>query len=97
MLCLTTKHRVIGHEVRRGQLDGTLVHPREVFKAAMLANAAAILIPHNHPSGDLMPSEDDRQLTRRSIDAGTLLGITVLDHLIVADGAYVSVRQTGVP
>ena len=76
MLCLTTKRRVIGyHEVSRGQLDATLVHPREVFKAALLANAAAIVVAHNHPSGDPTPSDDDRQLTRRLVSAGELLGV----------------------
>src|SRR6266545_6582961 len=78
ILCLTTKHRVIAfHEVSRGILDSTLVHPREVFKAALLANAAAIVAGHNHPSGDPIPSADDVQLTRRLVDAGALLGVEV--------------------
>jgi RadC-like JAB domain len=65
ILCLSTKHRVLAyHEVSRGCLDSTLVHPREVFKAALLANAAAIVLAHNHPSGDATPSPDDMTLTR---------------------------------
>ena len=96
MLCLTIKHRVIGyHEVSRGALDATLVHPREVFKAAILANAAAIILAHNHPSGDPTPSADDAELTRRLVEGGELLGIQVLDHLIVGDGRYLSFRETG--
>ena len=96
ILCITTKHRVIGyHEVSRGTLDATLVHPREVFKVALLANAAAIILTHNHPSGDPSPSPDDVQLTRRLVDAGALLGVEVLDHIIVGDGRYYSFNETG--
>lgn len=94
IICLSTKHRVIAyHEVSRGTLDATLVHPREVFKAALLANAAAIILTHNHPSGDPTPSADDAGLTRRLVDAGTLLGVDVLDHIIVGDGRYYSFRE----
>lgn len=94
ILCLSTKHRVIAyHEVSRGTLDATLVHPREVFKAALLANAAAVILFHNHPSGDPAPSADDVQLTRRLVDAGTLLGVDVLDHIIVGDGRYYSFKE----
>src|SRR5260370_500172 len=76
ILCLTTKHRVIAyHEVSRGILDSTLVHPREVFKAALLANASAIVAGHNHPSGDPTPSPDDIALTRRLAAAGDILGV----------------------
>ena len=96
ILCLTTKHRVIAyHEVSRGALDATLVHPREVFKAAILANAAAIILAHNHPSGDPTPSPDDEALTRQVVAAGDLLGIQVLDHVIVGDGRYLSFHETG--
>ena len=96
ILCLSTKHRVIAyHEVSRGTLDATLVHPREVFKAALLANAAAIILTHNHPSGDPSPSADDVQLTRRLVDAGALLGVDVLDHIIVGDGRYYSFKEAG--
>ena len=96
ILCLSTKHRVIAfHEVSRGTLDATLVHPREVFKAALLANAAALILAHTHPSGDPSPSADDIQLTRRLVDAGALLGVDVLDHLIVGDGRYFSFKEGG--
>ena len=96
ILCVSTKLRVIAyHEVSRGTLDATLVHPREVFKAALLANAAAIILTHNHPSGDPIPSADDVQLTRRLVDAGALLGVEVLDHIIVGDGRYYSFKEGG--
>ncbi len=96
IICLTTKHRVIAyHEVSRGTLDATLVHPREVFKAALLANAAAIIISHNHPSGDPTPSADDVALTRRLAAAGELLGISVLDHIVIGDGRYYSFKEAG--
>ena len=94
ILCLTTKHRVIAyHEVSRGTLDATLVHPREVFKAALLANAAALILCHNHPSGDASPSAEDVHLTRRLVDAGALLGVDVLDHIIVGNGGYYSFKE----
>jgi DNA repair protein RadC len=63
-----------------------VVHPREVFKPAILSNAAALLCCHNHPSGAPAPSQEDRALTKRLVDAGKLLGITVLDHVIIGDG-----------
>ena len=97
ILCLTTKLRVIAyHEVSRGTIDATLVHPREVFKAALLANAATIVVAHNHPSGDPTPSRDDLQITDRLIDAGRIMGITVADHVIVGDGRWFSFRDHGV-
>jgi DNA repair protein RadC len=96
ILCLSTKQHVLAyHEVSRGTLNGTLVHPREVFKAALLANAASVILCHVHPSGDPTPSPEDVELTRRLAAAGTLLGIDVLDHLIIGDGQYVSFRGIG--
>jgi DNA repair protein RadC len=94
MLCLTAKHHVIyWHEVTRGCLDRTFVHPREVFKPAMMANAAAIVIGHNHPSGDPEPSQDDLDVTTRLMEAGNLLKVAVIDHVIVGDGSFVSLRN----
>lgn len=96
MLCLSTKHRVIAfHEVSRGTLDSTLVHPREVFKAALLANASAIVVSHNHPSGDPSPTLDDIEVTTRLVAAGEILGIPVLDHIVVGDGRYFSFKESG--
>jgi DNA repair protein RadC len=94
ILCLTTKYRVIAyHEVSRGTLDSTLVHPREVFKAALLANAAAIIVCHNHPSGDPTPTVDDIEVTRRLAETGQVVGIEVLDHIVVGDGRYYSFKE----
>jgi DNA repair protein RadC len=94
MLCLSTKHRIIAyHEVSRGTLDSTLVHPREVFKAALLANAAAIIVSHNHPSGDPSPTIDDVDVTKRLVAAGEIIGIPVLDHIVVGDACYFSFKE----
>jgi DNA repair protein RadC len=96
ILCLTIKRRVIAyHEVSRGTLDSTLVHPREVFRAALLANAAGIVAGHVHPSGDPTPSPDDLQITRRLVATGELLGIPMLDHIIIGDGCYYSFKEAG--
>ena len=93
---LTAKHRVIGVSVvGRGGLDHVPCDPREVFRAAFLANAAAVILAHNHPSGDPEPSAPDLEVTRRVTDAGRLLGIPLLDHVIVGDGCFVSMRSMG--
>ena len=68
-----------------GELNSTLVHPREVFKASILSNAAAVIFMHNHPSGDLTPSEDDKRTTKQLEKAGKILGIRVVDHIIVGE------------
>ena len=91
---LDGKHRVIGfHVVSLGCLQGTPVHPREVFKAALLANAAAIIVVHNHPSGDPTPSTEDKEITVRLRQAGELLGVPVLDHVILAADGYWSLIE----
>lgn len=77
------------HEISVGTLNGSLVHPREVFKAAILANAAGIILAHNHPSGHLEPSEEDKMVTKKIQDAGVILGIELIDHLIISqNGCY---------
>ena len=96
ILCLTTKYRVIAyHEVGRGTLDSVLVNPREVFTAALLAHSAAIVAVHNHPSGDPTPSPDDLDVTRRLAAAGEMLDIPLLDHIIIGDGRYYSLKEAG--
>ena len=97
VLCVTTKHRPLAwHELSRGTLDSALVHPREVFKIAFLANAAAVVIAHNHPSGDPDPSADDVSLTDHLSQAGKLLGVELIDHIIIGhDGRYYSFREGG--
>ncbi|MEW6543822.1 MAG: JAB domain-containing protein [Nitrospirota bacterium] len=94
--CLDAKHRIIGvNVVSVGSLTLSIVHPREVFKPAILLNAAAVLLAHNHPSGDSTPSQEDRALTARLKAAGEVLGITVLDHVIVGDGRLYSFADEG--
>jgi len=84
VITLTHKHCVIDrHMVSLGTLTGAPVHPREVYRAALLDCAAAVAFVHNHPSGDTVPSRDDREITARLIEAGRILGIRVLDHVIV--------------
>ena len=88
-LLLDGKNGVIGFNVVSvGSLTAALVHPREVFKPVILANAAAVILLHNHPSGSAEPSAEDRALTERLEQAGELLGIRVLDHIILGDGHY---------
>lgn len=95
---LTVRHRILGlHTVSVGCLTSSLVHPREVFKPAVLAGCAALVIAHNHPSGDPEPSADDVALTRRLAAAGQVLGIEILDHVILGEaGRFVSLRERGV-
>jgi DNA repair protein RadC len=96
LFCLSTRNQVLAyHELSRGSVNATLVHPRDVFKIALLANATAIVVGHNHPSGDPTPSPDDLVLTRRLKDAGTLMGIELVDHVIVTPGQYISLKETG--
>ncbi|KAA1258609.1 hypothetical protein LF1_11310 [Rubripirellula obstinata] len=93
---LDTKHVVQSVvEITQGTLDASLVHPREVFKPAILEGSSAICLSHNHPSGDPTPSREDHAVTERLTDAGKLLGITVLDHIVFADGTneVVSLRE----
>ena len=96
VLLLDTKHRVLRTLVLSvGTLDASIVHPREVFGAAAAAGAAALVLFHNHPSGDPKPSQDDVQLTRRLAAAGILMGIDVIDHVILADVRYYSFKEEG--
>lgn len=93
---LDTRNRLVGiHAVHVGTTSHSTVGPADVFKAAILANANAIVLVHNHPSGDPTPSDDDIALTRRIQAAGQTLGIAVLDHVVVACDGFVSLRQRG--
>ncbi len=95
-LMLNSRRRIKGHHfVSIGTLDTIIVHPREVFRAAVIAGAAAIVLMHNHPSGDATPSEADIRVTRDLVRAGQLLKIEVLDHVIVGQGRDVSLRELG--
>ena len=93
---LDAKHRLIRDmTVSEGSLTVSIVHPREVFNLAVRESAAAVIFVHNHPSGDPHPSEEDHALTRRLIEAGEILGIRVLDHIVIGDGRYVSFADEG--
>jgi DNA repair protein RadC len=96
ILALSSQHEVVRDVlVTRGVLDGSLVHPREVFRPAIAEAAAGIVLVHNHPSGDPTPSAEDRAVTRQMAAAGELLGIPVLDHVIVAGDRWTSFASQG--
>ncbi len=93
ILLLSRKNGIIGiNTVSVGDLSSSIVHPREVFKPAIVAGAASIILAHNHPSGDPTPSSQDYLVTKRIKEAGDILGIDVLDHIIIGDGRYVSLK-----
>ena len=93
---LDTKNKIIREEVVSiGSLSASIVHPRDTFKAAIRESAAAVIFIHNHPSGDIKPSQEDILLTRRLVQAGEVIGIQVLDHIIIGDGDHFSFRDNG--
>jgi DNA repair protein RadC len=93
---LDVKNRILGFvEAARGGIDACMVDPRVVFRAAIVQGASAIIVAHNHPSGDTTPSAEDITLTKRLKDAGELVGVALLDHLVIADGSYVSLAERG--
>jgi DNA repair protein RadC len=93
VLCLDTRNHLINtHKVSIGSLDCSIVHPREVFKEAISSCAASVIFVHNHPSGDPTPSEDDIKLTKRLVEVSEIIGIEVLDHIIVCDKDYLSMK-----
>ncbi|PQP80049.1 hypothetical protein C0Q44_29530 [Paenibacillus sp. PCH8] len=95
-LFLNSKNHIIAQEtLSMGSLNASIVHPREVFRAAIKCSSASIVCAHNHPSGDPTPSPEDIQITKRLIEAGTIVGIDVLDHIIIGDGTYVSLKEKG--
>jgi DNA repair protein RadC len=94
---LDTKHRLLEVvTVSVGSLDRTFMAPREVFRDALLANAGAVVVAHNHPSGDVAPSADDERVTRRLVQAGEVVGVEVLDHLVVGGSRWVSLARRGI-
>lgn len=97
VLTLDTQNKLRDlHVLSVGTLDASLVHPRDVFRPAILASAAAIIISHNHPSGNAEPSPQDIELTKRLVAAGKILDIAVLDHVIIGEGRYVSLHERGI-
>lgn len=96
VMLLNTKNSIIGiNTVSIGNLNSSIVHPREIYKPAILKGAASIILIHNHPSGDPSPSQEDLDVTRRVSDAGNLLGIPVRDHVIIGDGCFYSFKEHG--
>lgn len=94
VLFLNIRNVIVGvHLISRGSADSAQAHPREVFKAALLYNASNILVAHNHPSGDVNPSREDDVLTKQLTQAGKILGIPVLDHVIIGDDSFYSYRE----
>ncbi|MGD0153313.1 MAG: DNA repair protein RadC [Thermacetogeniaceae bacterium] len=97
VVILNTKNQVLAVEtISVGSLNSSLVHPREVFKPALLKSAAAVILLHNHPSGDATPSSEDLEITRRLVEAGKLIGIEVLDHIIIGDHVFTSLKEKAV-
>lgn len=96
-MMLNTKNQVVGlHKAHVGSLNASIVHPREVMKCAIFNNAASIIVSHQHPSGDPTPSKEDIEVTKRLAEAGEILGIEVLDHVIVSHtGKHVSLKEKG--
>lgn len=97
VIFLSTPNKVLGVNIcSAGTINAAMVHPREVFKPAILANSARIILVHNHPSGDCSPSGEDFKVTARIRDAGKLLGIELLDHIIVSSAGYYSMQEMGI-
>jgi DNA repair protein RadC len=96
LLLLNTQHGILREiTVTRGTVDGSLIHAREVFRPAIAESASSVILVHNHPSGDPTPSPDDLRVTLQLVEAGRILGIHVLDHVVVGDGRYVSFVERG--
>ncbi|MCH4157618.1 MAG: DNA repair protein RadC [Acidaminococcaceae bacterium] len=94
VVLLDTKNKVLEQkQIAEGSLTCAVVHPREVYAPAVLRHAAAILVAHNHPSGDPRPSEEDRELTRALVRTGEIMGIPLLDHVVIGDGRYYSFKE----
>lgn len=95
-MLLDTKNQLISVEdISVGSLNSSIVHPREVFKPAIKRSSASVILVHNHPSGDPTPSREDIQVTNRLMEAGKIIGIEVIDHVIIGNGSYVSLRESG--
>ena len=97
MFALDTKNKIIGvFTVSTGSLNASIVHARDVFQRAILSNAASVILVHNHPSGDPAPSPEDVELTRKLVEAGRVMDVAVLDHVVIGDGRFVSLKERGV-
>jgi len=96
LLCLNTKNHITNiSEVSHGTINASLVRPADVFKRALVANANAVILVHNHPSGEISPSQEDVTVTNRLRDCGDMLGVPVLDHIIIGHDRYYSFKEKG--
>ena len=96
MFILNTKNRVLGFvEVSVGSLNASVIHPRDAYRAAVIMGASAVIVAHNHPSGDPAPSREDRECTKRLAHAGKILGIRLLDHVVVGEDGHYSFADAG--
>lgn len=94
MFCCGAKGDIVSyHEISHGDLTSSVAHPREIYKRALLNNAYAIIVVHNHPSGDPYPSTTDLETTKRLCDAGNILGVPLVDHVIIGNGSYYSMAE----
>ena len=94
LILLNTRNKIIGiSTISIGSINASIVHPREVFKDAIMHNAYSVVLAHNHPSGDSEPSEDDLTITKRLVDAGKILGIEVIDHIIITKNGFFSFKE----
>ena len=97
MLALDTKNKIIGiFTISTGSLNASIIHPRDIFQRAILSNAASVILAHNHPSGDPTPSSEDTELTKKLVDAGKILDIPILDHVVIGEGKFVSLKERGI-
>jgi DNA repair protein RadC len=96
LILLNPRNKIIGiSTISIGTLNASLVHPREVFKDAIVHSAASVVLAHNHPSGDPEPSEDDLKITKKLVDSGNILGIEVLDHIVIGKNNFCSLKERG--
>jgi len=96
VIVLNTKNEIAAiHRCHVGSLNASVVHPREVFKAAILNNGSSIIVAHNHPSQNTTPSREDLEVTKRLVTVGQMIGIEVLDHLVVSENSYFSFKENG--
>lgn len=94
VICLSTKNKINSYSVvHKGSLNQSIAHPREIFQRALLSNSARIMVAHNHPGGAVIPSANDKCFTKRLIQAGEVMGIELLDHLIISSDSYYSFRE----
>jgi DNA repair protein RadC len=95
ILLNTRNQRIKTVEISMGSLDTSIVHPRELFKEAIAASSSSVIVAHNHPSGNPEASQDDLKLTKRLVEAGSIVGIDIIDHIIIGDGRYISLKREG--